>query len=169
MPGKGYNDLLSLNKEQFIEALSIILNRGSRQEVSFLHLHKHQYDELFDKIDVSAEGVVDWDKIATHFIVDCHERDERTSSTSIPQWKELKTLHSPHKDNIQKITRLNNFERYLSISKVRISFLAVFLLLRKGWLLCMVWICVRKSRTKFQLICVSSVICGCVMLLSCPM
>ncbi|VDK33829.1 unnamed protein product [Taenia asiatica] len=117
VPGKGYNDLLSLNKEQFIEALSIILNRGSRQEVSFLHLHKHQYDELFDKIDVSAEGVVDWDKIATHFIVDCHERDERTSSTSIPQWKELKTLHSPHKDNIQKITRLNNFERYLSISK----------------------------------------------------
>ncbi|KAL5971512.1 WD repeat-containing protein 49 [Taenia solium] len=107
VPGKGYSGLLSLNKEQFIEALSIILNRGSRQE----------YDELFDKIDVSAEGVVDWDKIATHFIVDCHERDERTSSTSIPQWKELKTLHSPHKDNIQKITRLNNFERYLSISK----------------------------------------------------
>ncbi|KAH9283386.1 WD repeat-containing protein 49 [Echinococcus granulosus] len=107
VPGKGYNGLLALNKEQFIEALTIILNRGSRQE----------YDELFDKIDVSAEGVVDWDKIAAHFIVDCHERDERSNSISIPQWKELKTLHSPHKDNIQKITRLNNFERYLSISK----------------------------------------------------
>ncbi|CDS41509.1 WD repeat containing protein 49 [Echinococcus multilocularis] len=103
----GYNGLLALNKEQFIEALTIILNRGSRQE----------YDELFDKIDVSAEGVVDWDKIAAHFIVDCHERDERSNSISVPQWKELKTLHSPHKDNIQKITRLNNFERYLSISK----------------------------------------------------
>ena len=73
---------------------------------------------MFDKIDVSAEGVVDWDKIAAHFIIDYHERDERTSSISIPQWKDLRTLHTLHKDNIQRITRLANLERYLSISRV---------------------------------------------------
>ena len=97
-----------------------------------LNIIRIKYDELFDKIDVSAEGVVDWDKIAAHFIVDYHERDERTSSISIPQWKELKTLHSLHKDYIQRITRLTNLERYLSISRVS-KCKCLFRFFRKAW------------------------------------
>ena len=35
----GYDNKLSLNKEQFCEALSILLNKGSRDEVSLLILY----------------------------------------------------------------------------------------------------------------------------------
>ncbi len=33
LPGKGYGGLLRLQKEQFVEALALILTQGSRQEV----------------------------------------------------------------------------------------------------------------------------------------
>uniref|UniRef100_A0A0X3PVZ8 WD repeat-containing protein 49 n=2 Tax=Schistocephalus solidus TaxID=70667 RepID=A0A0X3PVZ8_SCHSO len=107
LPGKGYDNKLTLNKDQFIEAMPLILNRGSRQE----------FEELFDKIDITAEGFVDWDKISSHFVLDYCEREERSNSFSVPQWKDLRNLHSPHKDIIQRILRLKNFSRYLTVSK----------------------------------------------------
>ncbi|XP_053387026.1 WD repeat-containing protein 49-like isoform X3 [Mercenaria mercenaria] len=105
--GDGYDNKLSLNKEQFCEALSILLNKGSREE----------YGELFDKIDVTREGTVDWDKFASHMLLEFYEKDDRVKSTQVPQWKDLKHLPSPHKELIQRVAFLKNTNRYIAISK----------------------------------------------------
>ena len=51
-----------------------------------------QYGELFDKIDVTKEGTVDWDMFALHMLLEFYERDDRVKSTQVPQWKDLKHL-----------------------------------------------------------------------------
>ena len=51
-----------------------------------------QYGELFDKIDVTREGTVDWDKFASHMLLEFYEKDDRVKSTQVPQWKDLKHL-----------------------------------------------------------------------------
>ena len=51
-----------------------------------------QYAELYDKIDVTKEGVIDWDKFASHMLLDFYEKDDRVKSTQVPQWKNLKHL-----------------------------------------------------------------------------
>ena len=68
----------------FCEALSILLDKGTREE----------YGELFDKIDVAKEGTVDWDKFASHMLLEFYERDDRVKSTQVPQWKALKMLQT---------------------------------------------------------------------------
>ena len=35
LDGEGYDNKLSLNREQFVEALSLILNKGTRGEVTY--------------------------------------------------------------------------------------------------------------------------------------
>ncbi|XP_074661966.1 cilia- and flagella-associated protein 337-like isoform X2 [Tubulanus polymorphus] len=105
--GDGYDNRLSLNRDQFTEALSVILNKGS----------KHEYGELFDKVDVTKEGVVDWDKFASHMLLDFYERDDKVKSTQVPQWKGLRPLPSSHKEVIQRVTFLKTSNRYISISK----------------------------------------------------
>ncbi|KAF7233512.1 hypothetical protein EG68_05686 [Paragonimus skrjabini miyazakii] len=105
--GQGYDNKLSLTKEQFVEALGLILSRGTRQE----------YNELFDKIDITGDGVVDWDKFASHLLLEFYEKDDRMKKLSVPQWKDLKTLNSPHKDVIQKMVFMKHMSRYLTVSK----------------------------------------------------
>jgi len=51
-----------------------------------------QYEELFDKVDVTKEGVVDWDKLASYMLLNFYEQDDRLRSTQLPQWKDLQTL-----------------------------------------------------------------------------
>jgi len=51
-----------------------------------------QYEELFDKIDATKEGLVDWDKFASFILLNFYERDDRTKSTQVPQWKELRSI-----------------------------------------------------------------------------
>lgn len=51
-----------------------------------------QYAELFDKIDVTREGTVDWDKFASHMLLEFYEKDDRVKSTQVPQWKDLKQM-----------------------------------------------------------------------------
>ncbi|XP_041356070.1 WD repeat-containing protein 49-like [Gigantopelta aegis] len=105
--GEGYDNRLSLNKAQFCEALSILLKKGSKQE----------YADLFDKIDVTQEGTVDWDKFASHMLLEFYEKDDRVKSTQVPQWKDLKALPSPHKEVVQRVRFLKNTNRYVAISK----------------------------------------------------
>ncbi|XP_077981287.1 cilia- and flagella-associated protein 337-like isoform X2 [Glandiceps talaboti] len=105
--GDGYDNKLSLDKDQFVEALSVILSKGSKDE----------FTELFDKIDVTKEGTVDWDKFASHLLLEYHEKDDRVKSTQVPQWNDIKYLPSPHKDVIQRIAYLKNTNRYIAISK----------------------------------------------------
>ena len=51
-----------------------------------------QYGELFDKIDITKEGGVDWDKLASHLLLEFYEKDDRVKATQVPQWKTLKYL-----------------------------------------------------------------------------
>ncbi|XP_069101999.1 cilia- and flagella-associated protein 337-like [Argopecten irradians] len=105
--GDGYDNKLALYRDQFCEALSILLEKGTREE----------YGELFDKIDVAREGSVDWDKFASHMLLEFYEKDDRVKSTQVPQWKDLKSLPSPHKDVIQKVVFLKNTNKYVAVSK----------------------------------------------------
>ncbi|KAK7491119.1 hypothetical protein BaRGS_00017683, partial [Batillaria attramentaria] len=105
--GEGYDNKLSLTRDQFCEALSLLLKKGSREE----------YGELFDKIDVTREGTVDWDKFASHMLLEFYEKDDRVKSTQVPQWKDLKSLPSPHKEILQRVAYLKNTNRYIAISK----------------------------------------------------
>ena len=82
--GDGYDNKLALYRDMFCEALSILLDKGTREE----------YGELFDKIDVAKEGTVDWDKFASHMLLEFYERDDRVKSTQVPQWKDLKMLQT---------------------------------------------------------------------------
>ncbi|ELU05069.1 hypothetical protein CAPTEDRAFT_229382 [Capitella teleta] len=75
------------------------------------------FADLFDKVDVTKEGTVDWDKFASHMLLEFYERDNRVKSTQVPQWKDLRTLPSPHKEIIQRLAYLKNSNRYISISK----------------------------------------------------
>ncbi|XP_064596054.1 WD repeat-containing protein 49-like isoform X2 [Liolophura sinensis] len=105
--GDGYDNKLTLTKDQFCVALSKILTKGSHEE----------FAELFDKIDVTKEGYVDWDKFASHMLLEFYEKDDRVKSTQVPQWKDLRTLPSPHKEIIQSVSYLKNTSRYIAISK----------------------------------------------------
>ncbi|XP_022090760.1 WD repeat-containing protein 49-like isoform X1 [Acanthaster planci] len=105
--GDGYNNRLSVEKEEFCNLLDRILTKGNPDE----------YADLFDKIDVTKEGKVDWDKIASHLLLEYVEKDDRVKSTQVPQWKDIKILPSPHKDVVQKVAFLKNSGRYIAISK----------------------------------------------------
>lgn len=35
---------------------------------------------------------MDWDKFASHMLLEFYERDDRVKSTQVPQWKDLKSL-----------------------------------------------------------------------------
>ncbi|CAH8527489.1 unnamed protein product [Heterobilharzia americana] len=105
--GKGYGNKLRLTKEQFAESMGLLISRGSRQE----------YKDLFSKIDITSDGFVDWDKFASYLLLEFYEQDNRQKILNVPQWKDLKSIKSPHKGNLQKIVFLKNISRYLSISR----------------------------------------------------
>lgn len=47
---------------------------------------------MFDRIDVIKEGVVNWDKFASHMLLEFYEKDDKTKSNQVPHWNELKVL-----------------------------------------------------------------------------
>ncbi|XP_033126234.1 uncharacterized protein LOC117124189 [Anneissia japonica] len=71
--GDGYNDRLSVDKDEFCILLQQVLTKGSYEE----------HCDLFDKIDVTKEGKVDWDKIASHLLLEYVEKDDRVKATQV--------------------------------------------------------------------------------------
>ena len=69
----GHERELSLDVDQFCEILSIVLNKGSREE----------YEDLFNKVDVGKEGYVDWDKFCSHMLLEYYEKDDRMKTTQV--------------------------------------------------------------------------------------
>ena len=67
---------LSLDMDQFCEILSIVLNKGSREE----------YEDLFNKVDVGKEGYVDWDKFCSHMLLEYYEKDDRMKTTQVDNY-----------------------------------------------------------------------------------
>eukprot|EP00794_Sanderia_malayensis_P002980 gene2980-3435_t len=99
---------LSLDKEQFCGLLSIVLNKGSQED----------YCELFDKADVNKEGLVDWDKLCSHLLLQFYEKDDRMKTTQVPQWLELKYIACPHKDAIDKLAPVGSpTKQYVTVSR----------------------------------------------------
>lgn len=85
----GHDRELSLDVDQFCEILSIVLNKGSREE----------YEDLFNKIDVGKEGYVDWDKFCSHMLLEYYEKDDRMKTTQVIntqgifKWDLIEALH----------------------------------------------------------------------------
>ncbi|XP_074860475.1 cilia- and flagella-associated protein 337 [Carettochelys insculpta] len=103
----GLNGSIVLTREEFTEQMSAVITPSTKEE----------FGELFDKIDVTRDGIIDWDKVTSFMLLDLNERDERTKSLVIPQWKNLRLLSSIHKDVIQNVTFLKGSSCYLTVSR----------------------------------------------------
>ena len=49
---------------------------------------------MFDRIDVTKEGCVNWDKFASHMLLEFYEKDDKTKATQVPHWNDLKILQT---------------------------------------------------------------------------
>ena len=45
------------------------------------------YKELFDKIDITKEGFVDWDKLVEYMLLEFYEVDEKVKTTQVSHLK----------------------------------------------------------------------------------
>ncbi|XP_078420668.1 cilia- and flagella-associated protein 337-like [Cetorhinus maximus] len=102
-----FKEFVSVNRKSFIDNMFTALGCGVEEE----------YGDLFDRIDVARDGFVNWDKVTTFMLLELYEKEERTNSSLVPQWKDIKFLQSHHKEPIQSIVYLKNSHRYLSLSK----------------------------------------------------
>ncbi len=66
-----------------------------------LFLKNNQYDELFDNIDVTKSGIVNWDTFSSYILLMLYENDDKVKKQFIPAWKPIK--------NIQKFAKFINF------------------------------------------------------------
>ncbi|XP_004704159.1 WD repeat-containing protein 49 [Echinops telfairi] len=96
-----------MSRDVFVERMKEIIGWGTHQD----------YQELFDKVDVTQEGFINWDKLNSFILVALYEKDERAKATVVPQWNALEFLPVKHKDTIQKVIFLKSSSRYLTISK----------------------------------------------------
>uniref|UniRef100_UPI00398F8847 cilia- and flagella-associated protein 337-like n=1 Tax=Pristiophorus japonicus TaxID=55135 RepID=UPI00398F8847 len=102
-----FKEFVPVNRKNFIDSMFTALGCGVEEE----------YGDLFDRIDVTQDGFVDWDKVTTFMLLEHYEKEERVKSSLVPQWKDIKFLPSHHKEPIQSIVYLKNSHRYLSLSK----------------------------------------------------
>uniref|UniRef100_A0A4X2KZ16 Uncharacterized protein n=1 Tax=Vombatus ursinus TaxID=29139 RepID=A0A4X2KZ16_VOMUR len=96
-----------MTREEFMERMPEVLGHGTKEE----------YGELFDKVDVAQDDSITWDKLISLILLNLNEKDERTKSAMIPQWKDPQLLPMIHKDAIQKVIFLKSSSRYLTVSK----------------------------------------------------
>ncbi|CAF0765559.1 unnamed protein product [Brachionus calyciflorus] len=96
-----------LNREEFVNVLNNNLTIGNEQE----------YEELFDNVDVTQSGYVDWDSFTSYLLIMLYESDDKLKAFSIPNWKPLKTVYNVHRDSIKRIEFVKNITRYITISK----------------------------------------------------
>uniref|UniRef100_A0A8C4VS78 WD repeat domain 49 n=1 Tax=Gopherus evgoodei TaxID=1825980 RepID=A0A8C4VS78_9SAUR len=103
----GLNGRVVMTREEFTEQMCAVIRPSTKEE----------FGEMFDKIDVTRDGIIDWDKVTSFMLLDLNEKDERTRSSVIPQWKNLQLLSPIHKDIIQNITFLKGSSCYLTVSR----------------------------------------------------
>lgn len=51
-----------------------------------------KYEELFDNIDVTQSGFVDWDTFTSYLLIMMYESDDRIKAFSIPNWKPIRQI-----------------------------------------------------------------------------
>ncbi|XP_053355952.1 WD repeat-containing protein 49-like [Clarias gariepinus] len=102
----GSGDSVSMQREEFIDQFYSTIGRGSREE----------YERLFDSVDVSREGWVDWHRLASYLLVGLSEKQEQATMSAKPRWCPPRILTAPHKGHIQSLVHLGT-GCYLSVSK----------------------------------------------------
>ncbi|XP_048719949.2 cilia- and flagella-associated protein 337 isoform X4 [Caretta caretta] len=103
----GLNGRVVMTREEFTEQMCAVIRPSTKEE----------FGEMFDKIDLTRDGIIDWDKVTSFMLLDLNEKDERMRSSVIPQWKNLRLLSPIHKDIIQKVTFLKGSSCYLTVSR----------------------------------------------------
>ncbi|XP_061074254.1 WD repeat-containing protein 49-like [Conger conger] len=109
LPGEAgeSSDPVSLEKVEFVERAYSLVGRGSREE----------YGQLFDNVDVTREGRVDWEKLTTFLLLELSEKDEHARAAMVMRWRPLRTLASAHREPVQHVAYLRNSDEYLSVGK----------------------------------------------------
>ncbi|KAF7699228.1 hypothetical protein HF521_003970 [Silurus meridionalis] len=102
----GSGDSTPMHREDFVEQFHSVIGRGSREE----------YECLFDNVDVSREGWVDWHRLASYLLLGLSERQEQATMSAVPRWCSPRLLHVPHREQIQSLVHLST-GCYLSVSK----------------------------------------------------
>lgn len=95
-----------MQREEFIDRFYSMIGRGSREE----------YEHLFNSVDVSREGWVDWHRLASYLLLGLSEKQEQTTTSAVPHWCSPCLLPAPHREQIQSLVDLGT-GRYLSVSK----------------------------------------------------
>lgn len=102
----GSGDPVPMQREEFIDQFYSIIGHGSREE----------YERLFDSVDVSREGSVDWHHLASYLLLGLSEKQEQATMSAVPCWCPPRLLRAPHRGQIQSLVALST-GRYLSVSK----------------------------------------------------
>lgn len=98
----------SLGREEFAELACAAVGRGTREE----------YGRLFDSVDVSREGHLDWTRLTTFLLLKLCEQDEQARAGTVPRWRPPRLLPSPHREPVQGVALLRSSPtRYLTLSK----------------------------------------------------
>ncbi|KAL2096496.1 hypothetical protein ACEWY4_008644 [Coilia grayii] len=97
----------SLGREEFAERAWAAVGRGTPEE----------YGRLFDSVDVSREGRLDWTRLTTFLLLKLCEQDEQARAATVPRWRAPRSLPSPHREPVQGVVLLPNPSRYLSLSR----------------------------------------------------
>lgn len=101
------NENIGMTKEEFMKKMSTAVRQGTKEE----------YGDLFDKIDLAQDGLINWEKLTSFVLLELYERDERTKLSVIPQWKDLRLIPPIHKDTVENITFLESLGDYLTVSR----------------------------------------------------
>lgn len=102
-----YDNEVGITKEIFCELLTSVLTKGENKD----------YSELFDTIDISREGYINWDRFSSHLLLEYYEKEYRVKHSKVPQWVDLKYVGVPHRTCICKIMLSAMSYRYCTVSK----------------------------------------------------
>lgn len=95
-----------MQREEFIDKFYSMIGHGSREE----------YEHLFDSVDVSREGWVDWNRLSSYLLLGLSEKQEQATMSVVPHWCPPQLLTAPHRGQIQSLVDLGT-GRYVSVSK----------------------------------------------------
>jgi hypothetical protein len=68
--------------------LFLTLNKN----LKILKLFKKKYDELFDNIDITKSGIVNWDTFSSYILLMLYENDNKEFTQLVPVWKPIKSI-----------------------------------------------------------------------------
>lgn len=97
-----------VSREDFGRLLSGVLTKGTTDD----------YYQLFDMVDISREGQIDWDRFSNYLLLGYYEREDRIKMSQVPQWQDIKNIYTPHKTSLCRfLLRKGHVNRYCTVSK----------------------------------------------------